>query len=47
MKRTDFVKSILSLTGTAFVYGCKDVDEEILPLLDDVSMSLSLEDSKQ
>lgn len=47
MKRADFVKSILSLTGTAFVYSCKDVDEEILPLLDDVSMSLSLEDSKQ
>ncbi len=47
MKRADFVKSILSLTGTAFVYGCKSEDD-ITPILDiEESNSLSLEDSKQ
>lgn len=25
MKRTHFIQSMLTLTGTAFVYGCKDI----------------------
>ncbi|SDM43841.1 hypothetical protein [Siphonobacter aquaeclarae] len=29
MDRSGFVKSILALTGTAFVYGCKDVVDEL------------------
>jgi hypothetical protein len=29
MERSDFVKSMLALTGTAFVYGCKGVVEEL------------------
>ena len=44
MKRADFVKSILGLTGTAFVYGCKETANLIEPSSSDVE--LSIEDSE-
>ncbi len=45
MNRQDFVKSLLTLTGTAFAYGCK---ETIDLVSDDVtSTPISLEDSKR
>lgn len=45
MKRADFVKSILSLTGTAFIYSCRP-GEDIDPILDLEPFTLSVEDSK-
>lgn len=32
MDRSDFVKSMLALTGTAFVYGCKSTVEDLTNL---------------
>lgn len=29
MKRAHFIQSMLTLTGTAFIYGCKEVIDDI------------------
>lgn len=45
MQRSDFIKSIFSLTGTAFIYSCKGGTDELLPFLSE--QSFSVESSKE
>lgn len=48
MNRSSFIKSVFSLTGTAFVYGCSDSFTDVLPSMKgNISLVPTLKESKE